>query len=70
VNAEASVEGNRQLASAPATREGVYIGIGGANSEEMVNEFLSTPTAAENDSLFVKVSKRYRQLTPALLGRL
>jgi hypothetical protein len=67
---EATPEGGRQLASSPASREGVYIGISATNSEEMVNEFLSTPTAAETESLFVKVSKRYRQLTPALLGRL
>lgn len=61
----------RTIASAPVLKEAAFIGIGsGKNSQEMVNEFLSTPTPSEMESIFTKVSRRYKILTPALLGRI
>lgn len=74
VNATIAAEAANGRAPASASnqtdKDGVFIGIAGNSSQDMVNEFLSTPTSADTDTLFVKVSKRYRLLTPALLGRL
>lgn len=46
---------------------GMFIGIGGKNAQEALNEFLETPS--DNDTIFLKVTKRYRVLTPGLLGQ-
>jgi hypothetical protein len=48
---------------------GLFIGIRGGDSQETLTEFFSAAEQGESDSIFTKVSKRYRILMPALLGR-
>lgn len=48
--------------------DGIFIGIGG-NSQDALKDFLGADDGSENDSLFKKISKRYRALTPTLVSR-
>jgi hypothetical protein len=44
---------------------GMYLGLEGSHGDELKDIMI----AADTDSIFRKVSKRYRKLTPALLGK-
>lgn len=46
----------------------LFIGISPQDSQAAINELFSQSAANENDSIFQKVSKKYRTLTPAMLG--
>lgn len=61
----------RSLASAdPQSMEkSLFIGISPQDSQAAINELFSQAAAGDTDSIFQKVSKKYRRLTPALTGR-
>ncbi len=55
--------------SGPQSMEkNLFIGISSQDSQATINELFSQSAANENDSIFQKVSKKYRTLTPAMLG--
>jgi len=76
-SANPSTDGmNRTLASADEPSYKVerkmarmFIGLGSQNSQDTLNEYLANADLAE-ETIFLKVSKRYRLLTPSLSGDL
>jgi hypothetical protein len=47
---------------------GMYLGLEGSHSDEL-RDVMGSLLGADSDSIFRLVSKRYRKLTPALLGK-
>jgi hypothetical protein len=59
----------RAPASEAAMGKSLFIGISAQNPQDTLKELLNSPSANEADSIFKKVSKKYRSLTPGLVGR-
>jgi hypothetical protein len=77
VNAEApnsTKNDEEKIARAPASasiqggKNSMFIGINSGNPQDTINELLNSPQALETDSIFLKVSKKYRSLTPRMMG--
>jgi hypothetical protein len=67
----ASVASGKSMSAPSRDVDGVFIGLRTGDSAGAIKDFLSSPTslASEQETLFKTVSKRYRLLTPALLGK-
>jgi hypothetical protein len=61
---------SRSPASTPNQngKNSMFIGINSGNPQETINELLSSPSSIDSDSIFHKVSKKYRSLTPRMIG--
>ncbi|RZA05510.1 MAG: hypothetical protein EOP11_12665 [Proteobacteria bacterium] len=66
----ATVASGKPTAATGRDTDGLFIGLKNGDSAGAIKDFLSSPVnlANEQDSLFKTVSKRYRLLTPSLLG--